>query len=248
MTWKVKVKMMKKSVSLLLIVILLSFLCISVIADNDTFKQTVRVTQTLQYSPSRSAYTYRLKPARSTNPMPEGSRDGEYKFSMNGNSEQTFQFNFDATVSGDYQYDLTRVEATPNGDTVTPTSHKFGFLVQRDEDGEMIIIPYTCYDNHMEIWKQTDEKGNPVGITLSNTISGTSDTEVTPSPSPPNKGGGSGTNNGSNNNGNNGKGQYTPKTGDDTPLVSLIILAVVSVLMVIFLVWMDRRKERGGES
>ena len=242
MTCVVKNRMVRRVTSILLVALLIGCICVVAHADSDVFKQTVRVTQILKNSPSRSTYTYLLKPVLSTNPMPEGSKDGLYQFSMNGNSEQTFQFEFDATVSGNYQYDLTRVETIPDGDTVTPVSHKFGFLVQRDGDGQMIIIPYTCYDNHMEIWKQTDEKGNPVGITLSNTIKGNSDAEVTPFPSPSNKNGGFG------NNGNNGKGQYTPKTGDDTPLVSLIIMAVVSALMVIFLVWLDRRKERGDES
>lgn len=146
--------------------------CVSMAAsEGKTFTQTVEVTQTIKNSPTKTKYVYVLTPEKSTSPMPEGSKNGTYSFTLNGADKHSFDITFDATKEENYVYDLTRTEVAPDGEEVTPESHKFGYWVHEDSDGNMVIIPYTCYDNHMVIWDETDDDGNPIGITLVNAVS-----------------------------------------------------------------------------
>lgn len=146
--------------------------CVSIAAsEGKTFTQTVEVTQTVKNNPTKTKYVYVLTPEKSTSPMPEGSKNGTYSFTLNGADKHSFDITFDATKEGNYVYDLTRTEVAPDGEKVTPESHKFGYWVHEDSDGSMVIIPYTCYDNHMVIWDETDDDGNPIGITLVNAVS-----------------------------------------------------------------------------
>ena len=72
---------------------------------------------------------------------------------------------------------------------------------------------------------------------------------VSPSPSRNGSGGGSGKG-GSSSSSSSGKssGSSSPKTGDDTPLTALIIMALASIFMVVFLILWDRRdKEKEGD-
>ena len=165
--------------------IVLSVLVAAFAADSgDVFTQTIKVTQELKDDPSRESYTYELTPVKAENPMPEGTKDGVYTLVIKGATTDkdapTFTIDFDATKAGDYQYRLDRVEKTPEGDTVTPESHLFGYWV-KEENGTMTITPYTCYDNKMEIWNKVDADGNPIGITLKNALQGTPTTSSTTS-------------------------------------------------------------------
>lgn len=227
-----------KRVAVAVLVVSIMFaLNVSAVAS-DTFTQTVKVTQSAKQNPTKTDYTYVLTPYSPGNPMPNGTKDGKYSFEIKGATtadEQEFSIVFDATQPGNYLYYLRRQGTIPTGESVTPEEHCFGFLVE-EQNGKMVIIPYTCYDNHMVIWDKTDTNGNPIGITLSNEIVGKSTVSPTPTPtakvttSPATT--------------NSLKGQYTPKTGDNTPLSTLIIMAVFSVIMVVFLVLIDRRREK----
>lgn len=148
--------------------------CISMAAEANTFEQTLAVEQTVEGNANRTKYTYVLTPRSEECPMPEGSKDGKYTFELEGNDTHKMTMTFPADKAVNYQYDLTRVEEVPAGDTVTPATHLFGYLVEQDsKTGDMVIIPYTCYDSKMEIWNKVDENGNPLGMTLYNEITGT---------------------------------------------------------------------------
>ena len=159
-------------------------ICLSCIATafgaESTFEQTLVIEQTVEGNAIQSKYTYVLTPKDAENPMPEkgpGEYDktkNTYTFTLDGNDKHTTTLIFPADKPVNYQYELTRVEEVPAGDTVKPETHLFGYLVERDKTtGNMVIIPYTCYDSKMEIWNKVDENKNPLGMTLYNDIVGT---------------------------------------------------------------------------
>ncbi len=176
MTMKTRTLKSLVALALSLCIVLSMFVAAFAATSDDVFVQTIKVTQELKNKPARDSYTYELTPVKAENPMPEGTKDGVYslviKGATNDKDAPTFTIEFDASKPGDYQYRLDRVETTPEGDTVTPESHLFGYLV-KEEDGKMVIIPYTCYDNKMVIWNEVDADGNPIGITLKNSLTGT---------------------------------------------------------------------------
>lgn len=176
-------KLFQKALSLLLSMAVVLAICASGMAafaeEAKTFEQMLAVQQTVDENVLRSKYTYRLTPKKGECPLPEGAKDGVYEFTLDGNDLKNLLLAFPADVAADYQYELTRLESAPKGDTVTPESHLFGYLVEQKEDGTWIITPYTCYDGHMEIWKKTDASGNPLGITLMNAAVGTKTTTST---------------------------------------------------------------------
>ena len=159
-------------------------ICLSCIASaaaaESTFEQTLMIEQTIEGNANRTKYTYVLTPKEAENPMPEngpGVYDKEkntYTFTLDGNDSHTTTLTFPSDKPVNYQYELTRLETVPAGDTVKPETHLFGYLVEQDKTtGSMVIIPYTCYDSKMEIWNKVDEDGNPLGMTLYNDIVGT---------------------------------------------------------------------------
>lgn len=172
-----KTKTLKSLVALTLSLSMILSLFVTAFAETtgEVFTQTIKVTQELKNKPKRDSYTYELTPVKAESPMPEGTKDGVYSLVVKGattdKNAPTFSIEFDASKPGDYQYRLDRVETTPEGDTVTPESHLFGYMV-KEENGKMIIIPYTCYDNEMVIWDKVDADGNPIGITLANVLTG----------------------------------------------------------------------------
>ena len=126
--------------------------------------------------------------------MPEGTKDGKYTVgSIDGATTDanapTFTMTIDATKPGVYEYILERVETTPEGDTVSPDSHIFGYKVEVDEKtGELVVIPYICQSGQ-PIFSDPDENGYPTKLTLPNTITGEANTtKPTTSPSTTAKG------------------------------------------------------------
>lgn len=159
-------------------------ICLSCItaafAAENTFEQTLVIEQTVEGNANRTKYTYVLTPKKDDNPMPEngpGVYDKEkntYTFTLDGNDSHKTTLTFPSDKPVNYQYELTRLETVPAGDTVKPETHLFGYLVEQDKTtGSMVIIPYTCYDSKMEIWNKVDDDGNPIGMTLYNDIVGT---------------------------------------------------------------------------
>ena len=159
----------------LMLVLAICTTCISFAAEAKTFDQTMLITQTVSGNASRTKYTYVLKPNIEGSPLPTegpGTYDKEkntYSFSLDGNDSIEIPISFTVDKETNYQYLLERVEAVPKGDIVTPDDHHFGYWFNL-KDGALTVTPYTCYDNHFEIWDKTDKDGNPVGITLINTI------------------------------------------------------------------------------
>lgn len=169
--------------------------CVSIAAEaGQTFQQTIEITQTIftknedgtvSYgTPTRDSYTYRLYPNNENTPLPEGEGlnedKGYYEFVLTGDAKKSIPVTFTVDEPVDYQYRLERVETVPEGDVVTPTIHHFGYLFKVNEDNELYVIPYTCYDNHFKIWDKTDADKNPIGITLENNIRGPEE-KTTPS-------------------------------------------------------------------
>lgn len=141
-------------------------------AEAKTFEQTMEIRQTVSNNPLVDTYTYKLTPNIEGTPMPEGSVDGVYTFTLSGNDVKKIPVKYTVDKECNYQYYLERVEPdVPDGDTVTPEDHHFGYWFKTNKDtGELEIIPYTCYDNEFKI--ATDKDGNVTGIFLYNTITG----------------------------------------------------------------------------
>lgn len=161
----------KALLPLLLTLSMLLSLSVAAFAAGDGLKQCVTVSQTVSGSPSKTTYTYYLMPMEKGNPMPSEADGGKleddfYKFTLKDNDSAKFYLTF--TEPGTYTYEIRRTEAVPEGDTVTPTIHPFGYKVKAAEDGTLEVIPFTCYDAYMEI---VDENGKPLEIKLSNLIS-----------------------------------------------------------------------------
>ena len=167
-------------------------ICLSCIAlaATGTIEQTIHVKQTIvkesddkkvSYDePTVSEYTYQLVPKIADAPMPEGTTNGVYQFKLKGDAETSFKVTFPLDATHDFQYELRRVEKTPDGETVNPETHVFGYqVVNDDQNGGFKIIPYTCYDSEYKIWDEHDANGNPIGITLYNKVMGIKKEEPT---------------------------------------------------------------------
>ena len=152
-------------------------------AAEDTMTETVVVTQVIteNTTPALTKYTYVLTPKKAENPMPEGAKDGKYTVgSIDGATTDanapTFTLEIDASKPGVYEYILERVETTPEGDSVSPVSHIFGYKVEVDEKtGELVVIPYICQSGN-PIFSDPDENGYPTKLTLPNVITGKENT------------------------------------------------------------------------
>ena len=157
----------------LVVMVAICFSCIAMAAEADTFEQTLHVKQSIVSGEAqKTKYTYKLVPITENAPLPAEAKAGadSYEFDMDGNAKVDLKLYFTADVAADYKYELRREGTVPAGDTVTPDVHIFGYLVEKDDNGEWVIIPYTCYNNEFKI--STDENGNPTGVTLSNNIKG----------------------------------------------------------------------------
>lgn len=165
-------KLFGKTLSLLLslaVVLAICLSCLTAFAADGGLTQSVTVKQAVSGSPAKTTYTYYLMPMETDNPMPsekDGGKleDGLYKFTLKGNDSAKFYMTF--TEPGTYNYELRRTEPAPDGDTVTPTIHPFGYKVIQGESG-LEVIPFTCYDTYMEI---RDKDGKPAEIVLTNTL------------------------------------------------------------------------------
>ena len=110
--------------------------CVTAFAAGDGLTQCVTVKQEVVGSPTKTTYTYYLMPMEKGNPMPsekDGGKleNGQYKFTLKGNDSAKFYLTF--TEPGTYNYELRRTEPAPDGDTVTPTIHPFGYKVLQGE-------------------------------------------------------------------------------------------------------------------
>ena len=230
--------------------------CITAFAeDAKTFEQTLVVEQTIEGNANRTKYTYVLTPRDAENPMPEGTKDGKYTFELDGNEKHTMALTFPADKAVNYQYDLTRVEEVPAGDTVTPATHLFGYLVEQDsKTGGLVIIPYTCYDSKMEIWNKVDADGNPLGITLVNGLKGTptqsssSTTSSTSSKSTTNTTGRSTTSSTGTTRTYTNTIKNIVNTGDPHHIVIWVTLVALSAIGLIIVAFARRKKDNDEEN
>lgn len=256
----------KLALAVLIALSMLIVITLPTFATGKGLTQCVTVTQTVSGSPTKTDYTYYLMPMEKGNPMPseeDGGKleDGLYKFPLKGND--TAKFNLTFTAPGTYNYELRRTEAAPEGDTVTPTIHPFGYKVKEAADGTFEIIPFTCYDVYMEI---VDKDGKPLEIVLTNKLE---KPEPTTDKGNPGKDGTNGTNgkngadgtNGTNGrNGTNGtNGTSTIKTitqtvgkaintGDPNHILLWGGLVLVSAGALIAILIVRRKKEKDNES
>lgn len=149
-------------------------------ASTVTEKVVVKQIITENTTPTRNSYTYVLTPEDTANPMPEGTRDdGKYYLpTITGSTTEatapSFSIEIDASKPGVYQYRLEKVETTPEGDTISPESHIFGWQVTEDENGELVVKPYICQSNKPEFSDKSDS-GYPTTITLVNAVTGEPD-------------------------------------------------------------------------
>lgn len=244
---------------LLFVISLFAQLIPAVFAEEGTTRQTITVNQTVEGKPEKTAYTYVIIQTQG-----DAVTVSERTLSLNG--EESKKFTIDFTAPGLYEFTVGRLkdesknvagvtlEDLYSDDNVVPVKHPFGYKVTQNEDGSLIVLPYTCYDNHVEFLK------DGTGIVLLNTIKGPVEPTPTPTPTPtitptptatvsptPKT-----TPTPTSTSSNNGKGQYTPKTGDDFRIVLWTTLAVVSGLFLILALVLRRKKEdereKGDES
>lgn len=235
---------------LLFVISLFAQLIPAVFAEEGTTRQTITVNQTVEGKPEKTAYTYVIIQTQG-----DSVTVSERSLSLSG--EESKKFTIDFTAPGLYEFTVGRLKDESKDvasvtlddlyadDNVVPVKHPFGYKVTQNEDGSLYALPYTCYDNHVEFLK------DGTGIVLRNTIKGSVEPTPTPtaSASPTPKTTVTSTPTSSN----NGKGQYTPKTGDDFRMTLWASLAVISGLFLILALVMRRKKEedereKGDES
>ena len=244
--------------TLLSAVLVLACLVPAFAAESKTFEQTIEITQNISANPSKTSYTYRLYPNIEGTPLPEGAQNDEYyEFVLDGNDTKSIPVKFTVDGPVNYQYMLRRVENVPEGDTVTPEDHHFGYLFEVDADtGELKIIPYTCYDDQFEIWKEVDGDGNPTGVTLRNWIKGKETSSTTTNPSTTKKPSTSSTkasNNGSTatrttySSGNSSAFAKYVNTEDGSRIMFWSTILLIAALALIFLFFFKRRKDKDDE-
>lgn len=210
-------------------------------AAETSSSQTIKVEQTVTGSPTKTSYVYAIVQTRGVATMPA---EPETRFTLSGNSSNIIHLTF--KEAGLYEYTIGRlkdetkkdgitVDDLDKGDSVLPPYHPIGFKVTENEDGSLSVIPYTCYDSNVVFLK------DGTGMTLKNEIKGP---VVTPTPTPTP----SATPKGSTDN-NSGKGQYTPKTGDDFQMILWISIAGISgVLFLVFVLLGYRRRKKEEET
>ena len=154
-------------------------------AAAETITEAVVVTQTIEPGtvPAQTSYTYVLTPKETDNPMPEGTKNGTYTLpTINGATKDstapTFTLAIDKSRPGVYEYILEKLETTPEGDTLSPEKHIFGYKVDLNENGELVVIPYICQSGS-PVFSDPDENGYPTKLTLVNHIVGSPTTKTT---------------------------------------------------------------------
>lgn len=205
-------------------------------AAGKSSSQTIKVEQTVTGSPAKTSYVYAIVQTRGTSVMPISS---EQRFTLTGNSSNTIHLTF--TEAGLYEYTIGRlkdenrisgitVNDLDKGNSVLPPYHPVGFKVTENEDGLLTVIPYTCYDSNVVFLK------DGTGMTLMNEIKGP---VVTPTPSTTPKG----------STDNSGKGQYTPKTGDEFQMILWASIAGISgILLIIFFILGRKKREKEDDN
>lgn len=171
---------LKGLLSVLLSLAISVAMCVSMLAfASTTITETVVVEQIIEkgYTPQRTSYTYVLTPKNAENPMPDGTVGGKYTLpTVVGDTTRTtaptFTLEIDKTKPGVYEYYLEKIEKTPEGDTVTPEKHIFGYNVRLNSEGEIEVIPVICQSGVATELKEFDENGNPTKIVLVNTVKG----------------------------------------------------------------------------
>lgn len=221
----------------------------SVSADEASVRQTITIKQAVEGNPEKTAYVYAVV---QTNGPDMGTIITERSFRLSGNDTHKTYMTF--TAPGTYEFTIGRLQnETKNAseivlddfykdDNVVPVKHPFGYKVTQNEDGSLSVLPYTCYDNHVEFLK------DGTGIVLSNTIKGPVEPTPTPTPSPsasvtptPKPSSNSGSSD-------NGKGQYSPKTGDEFHMTLWVSIAVISILIIMLLLVLGRKKKKEEKS
>lgn len=205
----------------------------------DAVTETLMVDQSVagKKDPQTVTGTYGLLPGTSLDPLPVSAESGEVnRFTLNGNADTSATFTF--TEPGTYNYTLGKL-ADPSkkdfteddfeeGTEAEPLTHRFGFKVNRDETGKLVVTPFTCNDPTIE---PTDN-----GLIVHNKLSfeepAPSKTRETPSRKTPSR----------------VTRQPTKKggkvnTGDESHLVLWIVLLVVAAIAVVLLFLARRKKE-----
>lgn len=242
----------------LAVVWVMSCCVVSRAADTKTFVQTMEIHQTVSNNPLVDTYTYKLTPNIEGTPMPVGSVDGVYSFTLSGNAVKKIPVVFTVEKATNYQYLLERVEPVPEGDTVTPENHHFGYWFKTNKDtGELEMIPYTCYDDQFKI--ATDKDGKVTGIFLYNTITGPFVPGKDGKDGQNGKDGKNGTNGRNGTNGTNGnRGTYSSgnssafakyvNTEDGSRIVFWLTVLLAAALGLILMVLLKRRNKDPEET
>lgn len=161
-------KKIRKTTSALLVILLTACFALSTftvcLAEGASSDQLLYVVQLIMGTADPSTVTgvYGLIPDREENPMPV-DKDGKVKdkFSLTGNSSETATFTF--TEPGVYQYTAGKLkdagkttftkEDFEAGTKDYPLTHIFGFKVEKNANGSLAVIPYTCEDNQATFFK-----------------------------------------------------------------------------------------------
>lgn len=226
---------------------MLSPLVSAVSAEDQAVQQTIKINQKVEGNPEKTSYLYAVI---QTNGPDIGKNIRDRSFRLTGNDEFETVMVFEEP--GMFEFTVGRVRNESKGigditmddlykdDNVIPIKHPFGYKVTENDDGSLTVLPYTCYDNHVEFLK------DGTGIVLNNLIKGSVEPTATPTPSitPTQTSKPSSSPSPSD----NGKGQYSPKTGDEFHMTLWICVAGVSILFILILLVLGRKKKKDETS
>lgn len=191
---------------------------------------TVRQMFELKNQPedAKPAGTYLFQASDKNIPMPEGSRNGEYSFSLTGEkAETTLVISY--SEAGIYHYQILQTTKDKKMYTYDRSIYQVTVYVEKGDNGK--LIPQVIVEK---------EDGKKYGnIEFHNSCTGTVP-EITVTPSP-GVGGGSGNNSGGG--GNFGSSSSSPvKTGDETDMSSYLYGIVISGTGIIGAVFLKKKK------
>lgn len=158
----------RKTISALLALVLTACFAISAFvvsyAEGDTAVHDLIVAQVVEGTakPETVSGNYAIIPDNSEFPMPMG-KDGKVidVFTLTGNSTKDGTITF--TEPGTYQYTLGKLKDGTKapysvsdfeaGTKKKPLSHVFGYKVERNADGKLVVLPFTCEDPTISLFK-----------------------------------------------------------------------------------------------
>lgn len=129
---------MKKAICVVFALLMMVVMAVPALAAQPPTTSTMDVTMVIKgddVPQTAEDYTIQVVPVSESNPMPTGSADGVYQFTITGADTERFSITFDQV--GDYQYRVSQIKGSNKSCTYDQTVYLVTFQVRNamKEDG-----------------------------------------------------------------------------------------------------------------